>query len=113
MASEPPVVRLSDRTPVPGKVVVFSTEDLPTRIATGYEMLMGRPAVVEVDGEPIRVRTSPGLPAGYMYVIDEARLQADLDAALASMTFAYRREGSALTVDARYTLKPHSDEVRP
>lgn len=58
----------------PTKVIVFSADDLPTVPATGPLLLMGVPAVIEHNGEPHLVRSSPYVPAGHAYVIDTAAL---------------------------------------
>jgi hypothetical protein len=58
----------------PTKVIVFSDQDLPRREATAVDRLLGVPAVIEYDGEPHLVRSSPYVPAGQAYVIDTAAL---------------------------------------
>jgi hypothetical protein len=64
----------------PTKVIVFSDQDLPRREAKPWDALLGVPAVIEHNGEPHAVRSSPYVPAGQVYVIDTAAL--DLAAVL-------------------------------
>jgi hypothetical protein len=64
----------------PTKVIVFSDQDLPRREAGPMDALFGVPAVVDFNGEPHLVRSSPYVPAGQVYVIDTAAL--DLGAVL-------------------------------
>ncbi|MEO3922694.1 hypothetical protein ABGB07_02245 [Micromonosporaceae bacterium B7E4] len=58
----------------PTKILIFSQEDLPTRTGTPADFLLGVPPVIEFEGEPHHVRSSPYVPAGQMYVIDTAKL---------------------------------------
>lgn len=66
----------------PSKVLLFSTEDLPTRPGTPTDMLMGVPAVVDFEGVPHRVESSSLVPAGQVYVIDEGAMQDASDRSL-------------------------------
>lgn len=61
----------------PTKVIVFSADDLPTVPAFGLGVgsSPGVPPVIEHDGEPHLVRSSPYVPAGQAYVIDTAALE--------------------------------------
>jgi hypothetical protein len=64
----------------PTKVIVFSDQDLPRREAKPIDALFGVPAVIEYDGEPHLIRSSPYVPAGQAYIFDTAAL--DLGAVL-------------------------------
>jgi hypothetical protein len=64
----------------PTKVIVFSEQDLPRREAKPMDALLGVPAVIEHNGEPHLVRSSPYVPAGQAYIFDTAAL--DLAAVL-------------------------------
>ena len=59
----------------PTKVIVFSAEDLPTVPGTPESALYGVPAVIDHNGEPHLVRSSPYVPKGQAYVIDTAALE--------------------------------------
>jgi hypothetical protein len=58
----------------PTKVIVFSEQDLPRREAKPIDALFGVPAVIEYDGEPHLIRSSPYVPAGQAYIFDTAAL---------------------------------------
>lgn len=77
--NEPRITLAPDATPHPTKIAVFSDQDLPRRPdpppwQPDLTALFGRPAVIEIDGEAMRMRTSPYVPPGTVLIIDEANL---------------------------------------
>lgn len=76
---EPRIVFAPDAVPHPTKIAVFSGQDLPRRPEPppwqpDPALLLGLPAVVEVDGEAMRMQTSPYVRSGTVWVIDRAAL---------------------------------------
>lgn len=76
---EPRIAFAPDAVPRPTKIAVFSEQDLPRRPdpppwQPDLTALLGRPAVIEIDGEAMRMRTSPYVRSGTFLVIDEANL---------------------------------------
>lgn len=64
----------TDRAPDPGWVAVASAVDMPPLDLLIYRVFTGRAAVVEVDGRPMVLESSPLVPHGQVFVFNRAAL---------------------------------------
>ena len=58
----------------PTKALVFSAADEELVLTFAAAAALGKPVVIDHDGEPHEVRTSPYIPAGQAYAVDLALL---------------------------------------